>query len=235
MSTPTTITSEIQKLAPSAIIELFEIDLTPLGGSLLRFHCGTNELSANVVWQGNTYTKYGVKVSGFEINGKGSLPRPRLSVTNALSAITALVLAYKDLQGAKVTRKRTLAKYMDAVNFDGGTNPTADSTASFPDDVYYIDRKVTENRLVVEFELTSAFDLQGIALPRRQVVANACPFAYRGAECGYAGTNYFKSDDTSTTNAGDDVCGKRLSSCKARFGENEELSFGGFPGANLIR
>jgi phage-related protein len=27
----------------------------------------------------------------------------------------------------------------------------------------------------------------------------------------------------------DDVCGKRLTSCKARFGENFELPFGSFP------
>lgn len=235
MSIPQTITSEIQKLAPSAVIELFIIDATNLGGGVFRFHAGTNELSQNVIWQGNAYVRFPVKASGFEISGKGSVPRPRMQVSNVLSAITALLLTYKDLQGAKVTRLRTLAKYLDASNFAGGVNPTADSSASFPDDVYYIDRKVSENRVLVEFELTSAFDLQGVQIPRRQIIANTCPFLYRGAECGYAGTNYFKSDDTPTIEVSQDVCGKRLSSCKARFGSSSELSYGGFPAAAIVR
>jgi phage-related protein len=35
--------------------------------------------------------------------------------------------------------------------------------------------------------------------------------------------------NVTTGNALDDVCGKRLTSCKARFGENFELPFGSFP------
>lgn len=235
MSTPQAITSEIQKLAPSAVIELFVLDVTSLGGSVLRFHAGTNQLNQNIIWQGQTYVKYPVQVEGFEISGKGSPPRPRLKVSNALSAITALLLAYRDLLGAKLTRKRTLVKYLDAANFVGGLNPSADNTASFEDDLFYIDRKVTENRLVVEFELVSPFELQGVQLPRRQIIANTCPFIYRSAECSYSGSNYFKSDDSPTVEASQDVCGKRLSSCKIRFGEANELPYGGFPSANLIR
>ena len=35
---------------------------------------------------------------------------------------------------------------------------------------------------------------------------------------------------TGQINPADDVCGKRLSSCKARFGATNSLPFGGFPG-----
>lgn len=35
---------------------------------------------------------------------------------------------------------------------------------------------------------------------------------------------------TGTVDPADDVCGKRLTSCKARFGNTAELPFGGFPG-----
>jgi lambda family phage minor tail protein L len=235
MSAPESITSEIQKLAPSAVIELFEIDATSLGGSVFMFHAGTNQISTSIVWQGNTYARFPIQASGFEFNGKGQLPRPRLSVSNVLSAITTVLLTYNDLQGAKVTRKRTLAKYLDAVNFTGGVNASEDSSAEFPDDIFYIDRKVSENRLAVEFELSSSFDVTGVQIPRRQIVANNCPFQYRSTECGYTGTDYFKADDTATTEVSQDVCGKRLSSCKRRFGETEELPFGGFPGADLYR
>lgn len=235
MTTPQTITSEIQKLAPSAVIELFELDTTMFGGDLYRFHAGTNEIRQRIVWQGNEYQPFPVKVSGFEFNGTGQLPRPKLVVANVTGLITAMVLLYQDLLGAKLTRKRTLAKYLDAVNFDGGVNPTADATAEFLDDVFFIDRKSNENRDAVEFELAAAFDVQGVMLPRRQIVQNVCTWKYRGAECGYTGTTYFDVNNNPVTSASLDVCGKRLSSCKKRFGENAELPFGGFPAAGLIR
>lgn len=236
MSGIDSIQSEIQKLEPSAIIELFELDATALGlPDVLRFHAGTNQLNQNIVWQGNSYTRYPLEVSGFDYIGDGSIPRPKMRVSNALSAITALLLAYKDLLGAKVTRKRTLAKFLDAANFDGGVNVSADPTAQFPDDIFVIDRKTGENREVVEFELTTSFDLAGIQLPRRQIIQNVCAWKYRGGECGYAGNDYFTSSDAPTVEVSQDVCGKRISSCKARFGETEELPFGGFPGADLIQ
>ena len=176
-----------------------------------------------------------IEVEGFELNGNGQVPRPRLRVANVTGTITALVLTYQDLVGAKITRKRTLAKYLDAVNFEGGVNSTADPSAEFADDVYYVDRKSRETRDVVEFELAASFDLEGVSLPRRQIVQNVCPWRYRGSECGYTGTVYLDTNDQLVGSSSLDVCGKRLSSCKARFGQNAELPFGGFPAAGLIR
>ena len=235
MTTPQAITSEIQKLEPSAIIELFVLDATSFGGDVFRFHAGTNNLRQSVVWQGNTYLPFPVQASGFDMSGNGQLPRPKLVLANVTGAITMLVLAFDDMLGAKVTRKRTLAKYLDAVNFPGGTNPTADPAAEFADDVFFIDRKATETRDYVEFELAAAFDVAGIQLPRRQIIQNVCVWRYRGTECGYTGTNYFDTNDQSVGSAGLDVCGKRLSSCKARFGQNNPLPFGSFPAAGLTR
>jgi lambda family phage minor tail protein L len=229
------LSSEVQKLAPSAIVELFEVDTTSLGGELIRFHAGTNGLMQRIVWQGNEYEPFPVKVSGFELSANGQLPRPKLMVANVTGIITTLVLQYQDLIGAKVTRKRTLAKYLDAVNFPGSVNPTADPDAAFPNDSYFIDRKSTETRDAVEFELAASIDLQGVMLPRRQIIQNVCSWRYRGTECGYAGTNYFDAGDVAVANLSQDVCGKRLSSCKIRFGQTQPLPFGGFPAAGLIR
>lgn len=235
MSTPETITSEIQKLAPSSVIELFELDATSVGASILRFHAGTNELKQDLVWQGETYVRFPVEATGFEISGQGQLPRPKLRVSNYLSAITALLLAHEDLIGSILTRKRTHAMYLDAVNFPGGVNPTADATASYPDDTFFLDRKTTETREVVEFELCSTLDLAGIKIPRRQIIQNICVWQYRGGECGYVDTRYFDANDNEVTSSGQDKCGKRLSSCKLRFGAGNSLPFGGFPGAGLVR
>jgi len=235
MTVPQTITSEVQKLEPSAVIELFELDLTALGDSVYRFHAGTNEVTQPIVWQGYTYVPFPVKVTGFDTNGRGQLPRPRIAVSNVTGAITGLVLQFQDMVTAKVVRKRTLAKYLDAVNFSSGTNPTADPTAEFPSDIYFIDRKSVETKDIVEFELTAAFDLYGVQLPRRQIIQNVCVWQYRSSECGYAGTAYFDANDQPVGARANDVCGKRLSSCKCRFGAYAELPFGSFPAAGLIK
>ncbi len=231
----TAIRSEIQKLAPSAVIELFVLDLSLFSQGSVYFHAGTNSLQQRLTWQGKTYEAFPIQVEGFEFNGNGQIPRPKLKVANVTGAITAMVLIYQDLVGAKITRKRTLAKYLDAVNFPGGVNPTADPTAEFADDIYYIDRKSRETRDVIEFELAASFDLEGVNLPRRQIVQNVCPWRYRSSECGYTGASYFDANDQSVASSTQDICGKRLSSCQARFGQNAELPFGGFPAAGLFR
>ena len=233
--TSSAIHAEIQKLAPSAVIELFVLDLSLFGQGMVYFHAGTNALQQRVVWQGKAYDAFPIQVEGFEFNGNGQIPRPKLKVANITGAITALVLTYQDLVGAKITRKRTLAKYLDAVNFPGGVNPTADPSAEFADDIYCIDRKSRETRDVIEFELAASFDLEGVNLPRRQIVQNVCPWRYRSSECGYTGTSYFDANDQRVTASSQDICGKRLSSCQARFGQTAELPFGGFPAVGLFR
>lgn len=486
------VAGEIQKLSPSSIIELYEIDSTNIGGDIYRFHSGKNGLTSDVVWAGQTYSAFPIEVSGFEWNGKGQLPRPKVNVGNALGTISALVLTYQDLIGCKFTRIRTLQKFLDGVNFPAqrnlltytqsfdvssvwipntvsvsllnvsdvvspigtydvdklyevdtstvtrqirqsfgeslaagsditvsvyakfaernirlavltkdnvsyganfnlvtgvivgtigtgllnygmsqvgndwwrcwisvdlglsstipqirmallnGTiqsypgeigsgvyiwgaqaeittppseyqavtgssfsrNPTADPTAEFARDVYFVDRKSSETRLAVEFELSAALDLTGVGLPRRQVIQNYCPWQYRGTECGWTGdasgsgtysitgttltatvtnhklavgdavylnlsggtgdgqymvvtaptastftvtvdatvtgsgtldiTQFFDTNDAPVTLIASDVCGKRLASCRARFGFGE-LPFGGFPASGLLK
>lgn len=85
------------------------------------------------------------------------------------------------------------------------------------------------------FELSSALNFQGVQLPRRQIVANNCPWRYRGADCGYNGPPVADEYDIITTDAAKDKCGKRVNSCKLRFGQTEPLSYGGFPAASLTR
>jgi lambda family phage minor tail protein L len=217
--------SDLQVVAPSAIIELFVLELNTLQhgvNDIYRFHAGVN-LNANgeVVWAGNSYLRFPVEAEGFEYNGQGQLPRPKIRVSNILGTITALIISLPDgLTGAKVIRIRTLARYLDAVNFPGSVNPygTPDPTAEFPREIYYIDRKTIETRDVVEFELAAAFDLQGVRAPKRQCIANICQWKYRSAECGYTAAAYFDANDAPVGTAGQDVCGKRLSSCETRFG-----------------
>ena len=185
MSTAPIIT-DLQKINPSAIIELFTITTdAALHGSAqtYRFHNGTNlNANADIIWAGNQYLKMPIQAEGFAFQ-KGQLPRPTLTISNALGTITAILLNVNqvttgnDLTGATVTRIRTLARYLDAVNFSGGTNPlgTPDPTAEFPQEIYKIDRKSSENREVVQFELAAVFDLAGIRAPKRQCTRTEFP------------------------------------------------------------
>ena len=182
------------------------------------------------------------------------------STITALLLLVNTTTAGNDLGGAEVRRIRTLAKYLDSENFgvdklsvtqggdflvtQGGdnlefndvvTNPTADPNARFPDERWFIDRKSSETRDSVTFELASKFDLAGQKIPRRQIIANICQWKYRSSECSYTGTDYYDVNGNEVSTEAQDVCGKRVASCKLRFGENAELPFGSFPGAGLTK
>ena len=171
--------SEVQKINPSAIIELFTLQLdNSLHGAttVYRFHSGSN-LNANgeIVWAGNAYQRFPIEASGFAYQ-RGQIPRPKLVVSNALGTLSAILLTVNetttgnDLTGAIFTRITTMARFIDAVNFPGNTNPfgTPDPTAEFERKIYTIDRKSVENRDVVEFELAAAIDMAGVKAPKRQ-------------------------------------------------------------------
>jgi lambda family phage minor tail protein L len=229
---------ELAKLNPSAIIELFELHLdNTLHGStdVYRFHAGANAaIDGNVVFNGNTYTRIPVKADGFEFTNTGTLPRPTLTISNLDGTMTTLLLlvnattAGNDLGGAEVRRIRTLKKFLDGES-------TADPNAKFPDERWYVDRKANESRDEVTFELASKFDLAGQKLPKRQIIANVCQWVYRSSECSYTGTDYYDVNGNEVSTEAADVCGKRVESCKLRFGNTAQLPFGSFPGAGLIK
>jgi lambda family phage minor tail protein L len=91
-----------------------------------------------------------------------------------------------------------------------------------------------ESSDIVEFELATPLDVEGVRLPRRQVICNARSWRYRGDGCGYAGPPVADINDNPTSDPNADACGKRLKSCKLRFG-NGWMPFGGFPGAGQYR
>ena len=246
------ISEEIQKLEPSAIIELFELKLTPevngvTATTTYYYHAGTNELKSNIVFNGVTYVAAPVQVKGFDKVTKGTLPRPTFTVANADNAITNLMLLYNPLN-AELKRIVTHKKFLDAVNFSSGTNATADPTAiAQVDDIWYIDRVAAETPELVTFELTGRINMQNLRLPKRQIV-EFCPWKYRSpadaalgqagsVECGYKGSKCFDANDNELT--GDDKqaldkCGHRYSSCLLRFNEKlGKVPFGGFLNARL--
>ena len=171
MSTAPIIT-DLQKINPSAIIELFtlETDATLHGSAqTYRFHNGTNlNNNSDITWAGNQYLKMPIQAEGFAYQ-KGQLPRPTLTISNALGTITAILLNVNtvtvgnDLTGATVTRIRTLARYLDAVNFPiTTTSTTTTTTIADPADAESITYTVT---VVQDSGGNNVFAINGVQKP----------------------------------------------------------------------
>jgi lambda family phage minor tail protein L len=223
---------DIQKLEVGLYVELFEMDLTPLGGDVYLFHGYTQV--GNIYWQGREFSPWPIKIDGLGMTGEGQQSNPTLTVGNVTGFITALCSTYQDLVDAKIRRHRTLGRYMDAANFPEG-NTEADPDEYFSPDIYVIDQKQSADSETVVFVLKSPLIATDRKLPGRQIVANCCQWAsiggYRGVYCGYTGSSYFTDKDVATGDPSQDMCSFTLKGCKLRFGENNQLRYGSFPSA----
>lgn len=228
---------ELHKLEPDARVELFTLDATALGAGVYRFT--TTKTETALVFRGQSYPFAPVEISGFEISAQGSLPTPSVSVGIVGTVFQGLVIQYDDLLGATLTRERTFARFLD-----NGSTP--DSNAVLAPDIYRIEQKTAHvPGETITWQLSAVLDQQGVQIPRRRFLRSTClhtyrvwngsAFVYTSATCPYAGTSYFRADGTATATAAQDVCGKRLSDCKARFGAAATLPTRAFPGIALVR
>lgn len=175
----------ITDLLPDTLIELYEVDAGP-GMGIKMFHAG-KIIDKNIVFNGFTYTCLPIEADGFESKGDGTLPRPNLVVGNPDGIISDMIKRQDDMVGNKFKRIRIFLKFLDAVNFPENDNPfgTPDPDARFDDDIYIFNRKVSENKYYVEFELISPLEVENYKLPARLMIANYCPWRYRGIGCRY--------------------------------------------------
>lgn len=252
MSDQLIFTADVQGLNPGDVIQLFEIDCTSFGGDVLFFHgtlvkhtpaevqaaltAGADLLAKSIWWRDVEYKAWPVKIEGLDITVDGPSPRPTMVVGNLDSSITALCLQFQDLKQARITVRDTFAHYLDAQNFEGG-NADADPTQ---ERIQYwdVDRKSDEDDEIITFELASPADSNGLRIPAR-IIHSMCEWClrgeYRGADCGYVGGPVSDADGNPTDDPAKDDCGGLLSDCKARWGANNPLPHGGFPGSALLR
>lgn len=232
------IASDIQQSSPGKFVVLYKIDATQLGGGIFRFISATKD-GSTIYFNSLEYLPIDIECSGFEQTNKGTLPRPKLKLSNVAYTMLSAVLEFDDLVGAVVTRKRTFEKYLDGES-------EADPLAKFSDDIFVIEKKTAHNKYFIEWELSAYMDFEGKFLPNRQIIRDTCVWRYRvwddetssfdysNVQCPYTGSNYFKKDGTPTATASEDVCGKRLSDCDLRYG-NDPFPFSGFPGVGKLR
>ena len=179
--------SEYQKPDPSAIIELFELKLiegihyaTGNPDSLptvYRWHSGMTAAGAgSIVFNNKTYSPMPIEAEGFDYKSgqNDSQARPTLRISNVLGTVSTILINVNqitlgnDLLNAQVTRIRTAAMFLDGES-------TANTSATSRNEVYFIERKSTENAQMVEFELSQFNDLPNFKIPKRQVLPRQFP------------------------------------------------------------
>lgn len=227
------VASDVQKAEVGNIIFLYELDLTPIGGTdILYFTEAIDHNYTKISFNGREYTPIEMKAEGWEVTGKGTMPRPKISVSNALLTFAPFTLLYGGLNDATITRRRTLKKYLDG---EAEANPNAE----FPKDIYKIAQETTETKNMIEFELASFIDLENLKIPKRQIIRDYCThtyrtwnadtgaFVYTKATCPYVGTYYYNKLGRYRTNPAEDGCGKHLMDCEMRFAGNKAGGEGG--------
>lgn len=231
------IKSDAQKSEVQAI-SLFQLDLTEVTSSTSTFilyitpsssHAGITD--QNITFNGQAYTPYPIEIDGFKSETEGVVPAPRFTIGNVNSIITPLLNQYNDILNTKLTRIETLRKYLDG-------QPGADPSATYGKQVWFFERKVAHDKNIVSWELRTPVPLETTPLPKRQVT-NFCPLTYRQynsgtsqfvqGKCTFTGSTYFDKNGNAVSDPLLDKCGKRVSDCALRFGEDKELPLHGYP------
>lgn len=210
---PAKVITELAKLSPDAFIELFQLDTSIFGGTLYYFHSNRTQGGAAILHGGISYQAIALEAEGFAANGTEQAPTPTLTITSIGGVIQSLIASYDDLVGAKVRRLRTFRKWLD-----DGSEP--DSTARLSDDVFFVNRKVSDTKETVSFELASSLDIDGVTIPFRKILGRCQARFKDGVNCPYVGA--------------DATCLKTVTACSAKFGVGAVLPFMGFPAVEGI-
>jgi lambda family phage minor tail protein L len=222
------------------IIQFFELDLTFInvgtqGGIQPRYYFYSAGEKYNqpitttfmrydqTVYTGITFYPIVMEVEGMSRDADGKASRPKIKIVKLDPVISAIVAgldrANKDFVGAGIT-----------INAKFATDDLTTSSQFINYDFYYIAQKTTETRFYIDFELMSPLDIEHIKYPKRVVSKGTCIWEYKDpGTCGWVPVSgkYFDYNDATATST-TDRCGKRLNSCKLRFGTSP-LRFGGFP------
>lgn len=203
---------QLISLTPDTIVELFEIDFSSIqsnfdflkesygvniGAEPIYRFCPMINGTNPIVWQGNSYQPLPVKMEGFEHKLEGKMPRPKLTISNPEGIFSKIVYSNENFINCKVKRKRTFVRFLDDENFqnknlnDKYVNSffgEADYDAHLPDDYYFINKKLIEDKNEISFELVSPLEVENAWVPARKILSNYCNWTYRcEIGCNYKG------------------------------------------------
>ena len=128
------------------------------------------------VYTVRNYDVLPMEAEGFDISSDGSYSRPMVTIANVTSVFSTAIgdIDYEELIGKRLTRRTTLKNLLSS-----GSDSTP--PIEYPTMVYIIDRIKDRNIISVTFELANPYDLAGVSLPGRQIIAGSCPWKYQGA------------------------------------------------------
>lgn len=184
---------EIYSLNPSGMVQLFELDLTEilddeisLGEGVFYFYNGNNFNYQTITWNGIEFQPLPSEAMEFGMD-TNKPPRPKIKIANVRGAI-GQILQEVPIEGGTLRRYVVPIKYLPASNFKGG-NPWGETEQEnlFEPSVFIVERKLSESPDLIEYELSIPIDMEETKLPSIQVMANVCPYTYRGKLCGYKG------------------------------------------------
>ena len=207
---------ELVNLEPTAMLDLFLIyyKFPRDDFNFVAISPSSNGIENGIIWQGVQYLPVPIETEGFKTIGEQELPKPKIRISNKDFFASRYVSKFEDLVGAKVVRKRVFARFLDDANFTnkngdninaylnttdyphvggdilgGGGNPfgAADPEAGLPDEVYYINRKSSESKSLMEFELVTPLEMENYKIPNRAGFSRYCYWVYRGYGCRYSG------------------------------------------------
>ncbi|MGH6646208.1 phage minor tail protein L [Aquabacterium sp.] len=165
-----TIKQDLQSPALPDHVELYQLDLSKLGGETLYFTPHTANGVTSLSFGGQSYMALPVSGSGWEMAIDGAPPQPTLKVSNISRFIRPYLTTFNDLVGAKLTRLQTFTKYLD-----NGATPNASQV--FNTCVYLIEQKTRDTKQEIEFKLSSVIDSPQTRLPKGQVLRTIFPGA----------------------------------------------------------
>lgn len=150
-----TIQTQLGKPYVGAIVDLFEIDLTPIGSPNRYFY--TPSSTSPITFDGNVYYPFPISIDGQEKTLNGAPGRLTLTVSNVNGLLAADVISKGDMLGAKVVYTRTFQELI-------ATNE------SFPPVTMIIFQKSAFSRDTIQWILTSELDRPYTKLPLRQAM-----------------------------------------------------------------
>ena len=146
---------------------------------------------ANVVSLTRTISGYNVVGDGLadesNFSGGGSYDGEANTILKQLN-----ISKNEDILGSTVTYRKTLLKntyVYDSANtvyyaYHDRATSISPSPVPFPKEFptakFVLDRVSAEDAILVQFELASPFDVQGVKIPNRYVIGRFCPWEYTG-------------------------------------------------------
>lgn len=221
--------NETTKAEQSAKVDLWEFDLTAIGGERYFFCNEANGKGEPVTWQGRQYPPYPIQAQDFEMNGKGPSPRVTIVISNLFGLVTGMAEDLQSIVGASVVRRQVYRKFLDAVNFPDG-NPDADPEQEAVAR-YCVEQLSELTASTATFILASPVETDGSVFPARIMLADTCTWDYRDENCGYSGPPVADEFDKPTSDPAKDKCSHCMKGCELR---NNLVNAGFFASINKL-